>query len=268
MSRPKKDNPERIRGTVVRGYITRYFKEEEWEENLIETEDTDDGDAIPHYVLDDSTGKYVEWYAHNLPHSHKLYVVDEEMNEKKDDIKEGTVGFNLNEYNPDYTVPPSETIKELMNQHGITRENLAARLISSVTLVDYLLNDIAVLHENESLCQQLADVFTTSKQFWINLSKNYEDHKPAKETIHIDSVESIESISPEDKSKDDADFAAKNREVAYNLQVKILAIKLYTKAAGNTKFIEGWDADNKKRIAEGAIEAARIMIDALKEARL
>lgn len=62
------------RGTVVRGFITRFRKEAEWEEVLVETDNTDDADAIPHYVRG-CDGRFYEYYGHSMPANGKVYVV-------------------------------------------------------------------------------------------------------------------------------------------------------------------------------------------------
>ena len=53
-----------VKGTIVRGYITRYNREEEWEDVLVMLPDGTvacDADAIPHYKLYDD-GKFREYY--------------------------------------------------------------------------------------------------------------------------------------------------------------------------------------------------------------
>lgn len=59
----------RVRGTVVKGYITRYCKELEWEDTLVEIPakfQLVDGDALPYYLKRDD-GKYYEYYGYYAP---------------------------------------------------------------------------------------------------------------------------------------------------------------------------------------------------------
>lgn len=62
-------------GIVVKGYITRFFHENEWQEELVEHKgDLVDGDAIAYYVQGDD-GRYYEWYHQERPEGEKVYVV-------------------------------------------------------------------------------------------------------------------------------------------------------------------------------------------------
>lgn len=54
-----------ISGIVRRWYITRFLKEEEWKEELVEVPlgcYLIDGDAIPYYLLNKEDDKYYEYY--------------------------------------------------------------------------------------------------------------------------------------------------------------------------------------------------------------
>ena len=65
-----------MRGVVVRGYIMRYCKEEEWTADLEEaTQDSLEscGDAIPHYVEADD-GKFYEYYGRKIPEGKKVFT--------------------------------------------------------------------------------------------------------------------------------------------------------------------------------------------------
>ncbi len=68
----------RVLGTVVKGYITRYCQESEWEETLIELPENIqlvDGDAIPYYLKKED-GKYYEYYGFYAPEGKCAYVSD------------------------------------------------------------------------------------------------------------------------------------------------------------------------------------------------
>lgn len=66
-----------MKAIVVRGFITRYCQEIEWEVDLVEARLEDlqaDGDAIPFYV-EGNDGKYHEYYEYEFPSDgRKVYV--------------------------------------------------------------------------------------------------------------------------------------------------------------------------------------------------
>ncbi len=73
----------RIKATVVKGYITRYCGEEEWEEFLIEIPQgcqLVDGDAIPYYLKRED-GKFYEYYGHYAPEGKNAYVSEENFSD-------------------------------------------------------------------------------------------------------------------------------------------------------------------------------------------
>ncbi len=73
----------RVKATVVRGYITRYIREEEWEDFLIEIPlgcQLVDGDAIPYYLKKED-GKFYEYYGHYAPEGEHAYVSEENFSD-------------------------------------------------------------------------------------------------------------------------------------------------------------------------------------------
>ncbi len=73
----------RIKGVVVKGYITRYSEEAEWESILIEIpyeSQLVDGDAIPYY-LQKEDGKFYEYYGHYAPKGRNAYVSEENFSD-------------------------------------------------------------------------------------------------------------------------------------------------------------------------------------------
>jgi hypothetical protein len=72
---------EKIKGIVKKGFITRFNKEDEWEENIIEFTEREliDSDAIPYYVRT-SDGKFAEYYGYFHPTDYKVYIVDYQEN--------------------------------------------------------------------------------------------------------------------------------------------------------------------------------------------
>lgn len=68
-------------------------------------------------------------------------------------------------------IPPGETIKEVMENNSITKNQLQQKLcISLDTLEDLLEGDIPL---TEHIAEQLEAIFDIDKQFWINLEENY-----------------------------------------------------------------------------------------------
>lgn len=66
-----------IRGIVCKGYITRYLKEDEWEEKLVAlplNAKLVDGDAIPYYLQNKEDGKFYEYYGHEAPEGEIAYI--------------------------------------------------------------------------------------------------------------------------------------------------------------------------------------------------
>jgi hypothetical protein len=73
----------RVRGIVVKGYITRYSRESEWEDTLIELPNNIelvDGDAIPYYLKKED-GKYYEYYGFQAPEGKCAYISEENFSD-------------------------------------------------------------------------------------------------------------------------------------------------------------------------------------------
>lgn len=78
-----------IKGTVVKGYITRYMDKEEWEANLVKLPlgaHLIDGDAIPYYLKNPEDGKFYEYYPYFAPEGEHAYVDEENFIEEYVDI--------------------------------------------------------------------------------------------------------------------------------------------------------------------------------------
>lgn len=76
-----------------------------------------------------------------------------------------------NEFLPNWTSPPGDTIKECMEHHHISIEQFAQRIGMDVDDVPSLLDGTCKI--DEQLAQKLEVIFGPSKQFWINREKNY-----------------------------------------------------------------------------------------------
>lgn len=68
-------------------------------------------------------------------------------------------------------VPPGETLKELIEDRGMTQKELADRLDVSPKHVSELINGKVGLTEKIAL--KLESVLGVSSDFWINLEENY-----------------------------------------------------------------------------------------------
>ena len=75
------------------------------------------------------------------------------------------------EYKPDYAVPPGETIKELLDERGMSRLSLAERMRCPTSVVEEIVRgERAISAEN---ADGLSRVFAVPASFWLNLEKNY-----------------------------------------------------------------------------------------------
>ena len=74
-------------------------------------------------------------------------------------------------FRPDYAVPPGTTIAELLDDHGMTQTELAARLGVYVKHVNQIVN--AGTSVSAELALGLEKVFSTPAAFWINREANY-----------------------------------------------------------------------------------------------
>lgn len=68
-------------------------------------------------------------------------------------------------------VPPGETLKELIKDKGLTRNELADKLGESYSFVDELINGTVVLSENIAL--NLEAISGIPADFWLRLEENY-----------------------------------------------------------------------------------------------
>ena len=82
----------------------------------------------------------------------------------------------LYKFEPDYVVPPSETIKENMEYASISRSDLFnANPYVELTAFNNMMDDITPI--NDELATKLSSKLGGAPAFWINLSKNYHDKK-------------------------------------------------------------------------------------------
>jgi HTH-type transcriptional regulator/antitoxin HigA len=71
----------------------------------------------------------------------------------------------------DYAVPPGETIKELLEYNGMTKEKLSVSLQVPVAIVDGLISGKAPI--TAIIAQRLEAEFGVSSQFWLSVETDY-----------------------------------------------------------------------------------------------
>ncbi len=76
-------------------------------------------------------------------------------------------------YNPDYAVPPGETIREVMESYGMPQNELAVRLDTSVQTLNRIFNGIQPI--TYETANRLEMVTGTPAIFWNNLESNYRE---------------------------------------------------------------------------------------------
>ncbi|WP_449355238.1 HigA family addiction module antitoxin [Virgibacillus natechei] len=80
---------------------------------------------------------------------------------------------NKNEFNPDYIVPPGETLEELLEHYDMTQAELAERTGRTPKLINEIIKGKASLTPETGL--QLERVFGVEAEFWNNLESNYRE---------------------------------------------------------------------------------------------
>lgn len=80
---------------------------------------------------------------------------------------------NVYYYEPDYIVPPGETILEMLEHLNMTQKELAQRIELSPKTVNEIVNGKASL--SYQTASKLENVFGIEASFWNNLEKNYQE---------------------------------------------------------------------------------------------
>lgn len=76
-------------------------------------------------------------------------------------------------YEPDYIVPPGETILEMLEYHNMTQKELAQRIELTPKTVNEIVKGKASL--SYQTASKLENVFGVEATFWNNLEKNYQE---------------------------------------------------------------------------------------------
>ena len=79
-----------------------------------------------------------------------------------------------NKYKPKYNIPPSFTIKECISY--LLKEKTNSDL-SSEEWEGLINNELKI---DDRIAEELEKVFKCSKQFWLNLQKNYSEREKKK----------------------------------------------------------------------------------------
>lgn len=76
-----------------------------------------------------------------------------------------------NTFAPDYAVPPGDTLRETMKKLGLTRKELAYRMVCSVeTVNEFIKGGLPITKDNAVLLENATGV---PSSFWNNAEANY-----------------------------------------------------------------------------------------------
>ena len=77
------------------------------------------------------------------------------------------------EYNPDYAVPPGETLLETIHALDLTQKELALRMGCPVKTINEIIKGVAAITAETAL--QLEKVTGVPASFWTNAEANYRE---------------------------------------------------------------------------------------------
>lgn len=86
------------------------------------------------------------------------------------------------DFSPDRVSPPGDTIIDLMDEHGLTDEELSKKIGLSVVKGQELLR--GNIHLNESIASRLQDIFNVSVDFWLKREGVYREHIEYLDTLN------------------------------------------------------------------------------------
>jgi plasmid maintenance system antidote protein VapI len=73
----------------------------------------------------------------------------------------------VNEYQPDYAIPPGEHLKEIIEYYAAEALGLSVEEHEKLMTGELVITD--------TLAEKIADYTSTIKSYWINLDRNYRD---------------------------------------------------------------------------------------------
>lgn len=102
-----------------------------------------------------------------------------------------------NQYIPDYVSPPGETLLELIEERGISQNELAKKLKQPEKVINGIIQGIEPITSEIALT--LEQVLGTSATFWNNREKNYQDNRikwmkkfPIKEMAQLNLIDILD----------------------------------------------------------------------------
>ena len=84
-------------------------------------------------------------------------------------------GDVFNQYEPDFVLPPGETLLEILEEQNISQAELAKRMGCLRKTIDEIIKGKTAITPETAL--QLEYVLGISASFWNNLEKNYRENQ-------------------------------------------------------------------------------------------
>ncbi len=81
--------------------------------------------------------------------------------------------MSINEYNPDYVTLPGDTLRDLLEQYGMSQSELAKRMGRPHKTINEIIHGRTEITPDTAL--QLEKVFGASAQFWLNREMRYQE---------------------------------------------------------------------------------------------
>lgn len=149
-------------------------------------------------------------------------------------------------FDPDYVVPPGETLLETMEHLGMTHDVFAQLLgIPSETLQSII---EGVQPITGIIAVRLESVTNVPRKFWILLEKNYRkiiNNVDVKEDLHskdrvryIDGGVTVDTVLPTPKTYAQLDYTRGERELSRIKKVRLLAEELELRKNIETRYKE------------------------------
>jgi addiction module HigA family antidote len=110
------------------------------------------------------------WGAVAFPHVHDEWTEEEWAGGP---IAEFNRRVERGEFDPDWTVPPGETLLELMAERDMSDTELARKMLVDVVAVHRLISGRAPL--TATIALSLEEVFDVPFDFWMNLERNHRE---------------------------------------------------------------------------------------------
>lgn len=79
------------------------------------------------------------------------------------------------DFNPDWVSPPGHSIKDILDEKGLTNSEVAEKLGLSIGRFDNLLIGGEVI--TDDMAQKLGEILGPNTQFWVNREKQYREGK-------------------------------------------------------------------------------------------